>query len=296
MFALIQSGIVLDDKKILQIDLAQKFIEQARIQGDPVHICRALAMHSLSLAGLGKFQAAIAAQQQLEQIYCADTLSTALVREYASDRAAQNYGYSVIWRELCGYHEEVAQQIHFILHDLLPRMPMENVHNSLIILYGTLWVLKDQGLARQAGAAFKTFVYDRYYEFFGAGSSTFFFSLYKPITYLLRLAGDGQEETHQDRKEYTKMLQWVLSEEAGSTGRIQTIPLCAMGMDPHCIVAEICWLLAQVKNQENQKVRLLEKGLNQAQKSQSYTKGNPAFKYASSQSDRILKKILRDIV
>ena len=106
LFIVIKGGHITDPKNIYEQDLAMRFVEQAKIHGDPVHITRALAMQSLLLGGLGKFEEALEAQHRVEELYDAETLSDGIVRAYASDRVAQNYGYSVLWYEVLGRYEE----------------------------------------------------------------------------------------------------------------------------------------------------------------------------------------------
>eukprot|EP00957_Ditylum_brightwellii_P155643 11848468-Ditylum_brightwellii.AAC.1 len=268
-FAIVQSGgavVNADEKNFLQIDLARSFVEQARIHGDPVHLARALAMEGLSLAGMGKFDEAISAQKQLEEVYCAERLSDGIIREYSTDRAAQNYGYSVLWYEILGRCEDAQNQIDFVLEELIHMMPPKNVHNSIMILYPILTVLKEKGMARKAESS------------------------------------DMQEQEKDQqllkKDHYSEIEDWVLSDWVGAEDKIRNIPLCAMGRDIHCIIAEICWYLIifrrniflnNVRTQE-----LLKKGLAQATKSVDYTQRSPGFEYSWRLSVSILQKYKHD--
>jgi len=305
-FTVVQIGgaaVNADEKNFLQIDLARSFVEQARIHGDPVHLARALAMEGLSLAGMGKFDEAISAQKQLEEVYCAERLSDGIIREYSTDRAAQNYGYSVLWYEVLGRCEDAQNQIDFVLEELIHMMPPQNVHNSIVILFPSLTVLKEKGMARKAESIFLTHIYDCFYKYFSGDATTFFKPIYTSVKLLYRLAGDMQEQ-EKDRQllknnNYSEIEDWVLSDEVGAEDKIRNIAMIPMGMDIHCIIAEICWYLIIFRrntllNNDVRTQELFKKGLAQATKSIDYTQRSPGFEYARRLSVSILQKYKHD--
>uniref|UniRef100_A0A7S0GE41 Uncharacterized protein n=1 Tax=Proboscia inermis TaxID=420281 RepID=A0A7S0GE41_9STRA len=297
-FGLLQS-LDVKNKLVIQTELAKKFVEQAQIHGDPVHIARALAMEGLVLAGRGMFEDAIDAQKRLEKIYFAEKHSAGVINEYATDRAAQSYGYSVIWYATLGRHEECQAQIDFILDNLLPKMPKKNVHNSFMILFQSLWVLKDRGHVRLAEFVFVKHIYDRFNEYYSKGSSTFFYVVYEPIRVLLRLAVESKEGKDTDERKRKELEGWILSEDffVGSPGKIRAIPMCSLGRDPHCIIAEICLLLAAGrKTFDERRMQLLRKGAEEANKSNKYTQCNPGYAYSQKQSLSIMGEIQRMIM
>jgi len=285
MFNFIQSGLIAEDKEVDKEGVAVRFVEQACIHGDPIHITRAIAMESLTMSLLGKFDEAIVAQKRLERIYSAEKLSEGICREYASDRAAQNYGYSVLWYEIMGKHDESQSQINFILSRLLPLMPEKNVHNSLLLLYPVLLVLVDNGMAQKARSIFHSHVYDCFYKFYGNESSTFFLFIYEALKFLFLVASYDQGDFPKD--EFNKIEDWVLSDNVGSFPKIVVLNMCAMGRSPHCIIAEICIRLASKQVDHEKRKLLINKGMDQAQKSVAYMKGKSGVDYALRQCYRI---------
>mmetsp|Transcript_24801 Transcript_24801/g.34650 ORF Transcript_24801/g.34650 Transcript_24801/m.34650 type:complete len:559 (+) Transcript_24801:1-1677(+) len=294
-FSLLYIGAIPDDGLILQMEIANKFVEQAQIHGDPVHICRALSMKSLTLSRQGKFEEAIAAQKQLEEIYHAETLCDVICQEYSCDHTAQNYGYSVLWYQVLGRSEEAMLQIDFILEELMPQMPEKNMHNTIMILYPVMFVLKEKGMARKAEDVFLKHIHDCFYRFYGKDSTTYFLFIYEPLRVLFRLARDVEEGSCEDDEELKKLEDWVLSSDIGTYNPLQWGPMCAMGRDPYCIISEICLMLVTLRcngrSDVERRQALLEKGLEQAQKSTECTQGNPGFEYACKhQSERIVAK------
>jgi len=293
LFIVIKGGHITDPKNLYEQDLAMRFVEQARLHGDPVHITRALAMQSLLFGGLGKFEEALEAQHRVEELYDAETLSEGIVKAYASDRVAQNYGYSVLWYEVLGQHEESEKQINFILNELMPKMPEKNVHNSIMIILPVLWVLVDKGQARRAEETFRSLVYDKFYEFYGKdGSTTYFQYIYKPLNTLLRLAGDAQEGEKLEPELYADYAEWVLSSDVGTFKQFDVTSMCNLGRDPYALISEICWWLA-VNDDSNDKHRaLLDKGMSQALKSKEATNGKKGFEYARRIGEKIFERFI----
>uniref|UniRef100_A0A7S1BMB6 Phosphodiesterase n=1 Tax=Corethron hystrix TaxID=216773 RepID=A0A7S1BMB6_9STRA len=295
LFVCVKNGLC-EDRGLSVESLAKTFVEQAEIHGDPVHIARALSMESLAFASLGKFEDAIASQKKLEKIYSADELSKGIILEYASDRAAQNYGYSVTWYELLGHYEECDRQIKYILEEIMPMMPIQNVHNSLIILCPILWVLMDKQKSQEAETIFVTYVYDRFYEVYGKNSTTYYFSMYKPLRTLFLLAGEDEdrqkEEKYTSKQNYQSIENWVFSDRFDSIKEYISITMRPYGKDPHSILAEICYYLAVVQGQDKtRQKKLLHKGFELAQRSISKTKDDPGIECAYHRGKKILKKI-----
>jgi len=296
-FSLLYIGAIPDDGLVLQMEIASKFVVQAELQGDRVHICRSLSMKSLTLSRQGNFEEALVIQKKLEDIYDAKALCDAICEEYSCDHTAQNYGYSVLWYEILGRFEEAQLQIEFILDELMPEMPATNMHNSMMILYPVIFVLKEKGKPRKAEKVFLTFIYDRFYEFYGEDSTTYFLFIYEPLRILFRLVREIDEGSTPDEEELAKLEDWVLSPDIGTYSEIQWGPMCAMGRDPYCIIAEICLLLVRIRcndqNDNERKEKLMQKGLDQAKKSKECVEGNPGFAYARKfQSERIMAQLL----
>uniref|UniRef100_A0A7S4RWS7 Guanylate cyclase domain-containing protein n=1 Tax=Ditylum brightwellii TaxID=49249 RepID=A0A7S4RWS7_9STRA len=298
-FTLAQAGgipIDADGKHVNKDELAKRLVIQARIHGDPVHIARAFAMEALCFANIGDFEQAIKRQNQLEDVYSAKELSSRTCQEYGSDRSAQSYGYSVLWYEVLGLHEEAQHQISFILDEIMPHMPPKNVHNSMMILFPVITVLKDKGMARKAGSIFRMYVYDRFYEYYGEGSSTFLLKIYEPLIIWLQLAGDLDEGGITNDLKRQEFEDFALRADVGAVDKTRSLQMCAMGRDLHCVVAETLWMLADKCSDGERKKLMLQKGIEQAKISSEYTSTDQGYEYARRQSVNILQKYSKAIV
>jgi len=150
-------------------------------------------------------------------------------------------------------------------------------------------------MARKAEDVFLKHIYDCFYKFYGKDSTTYFLFIYEPLRVLFRLARYIEEGTCEDDEELRKLEDWVLSSDIGTYNPLQWGPMCAMGRDPYCIISEICLMLITLRcngrNDVERRQLLLEKGLEQAQKSTECTQGNPGFEYACKhQNERVVAK------
>jgi len=252
-------------------------------------------MESLAFASLGKFDNAITSQKKLENIYSADQLSDGIIAEYASDRAAQNYGYSVMWLEHLGRHIESDIQMNYVLKEIMPKMPPNNVHNSLIIICPILWVLMDKQKAREAENLFVTYVYDRFYEAYGKDSVTYYISMYKPLRTLFLLAGEDEDRRKGIKSSSNvtdqSITNWVLSKDFGFIKKYISTTMRPYGKDPHCILAEICHLVLFRVHERTIKNKILQTGFELAERSILNTKDDPGLRYAYLGGKKILRKI-----
>lgn len=299
LFVLYKNGVINDGEMSLE-SLASGFVKQATIHGDPVHIARAIAMEGLTMASLGKYKEALESQEKLQKVYCAKTLSSSICKEYATDRAAQNYGYSVAWLRLLGREEEAKDQIDFIVNEIMPLMPIKNVHNSAIILFPVIWVLMDDGKATVAELLFAEYVCDRFYKYYGKGAKTFFLCTYKPVQVLLRLASisqaNGSTENTMTENERLEIENWALSENFYDIKKYISTTMCPYGKEPHCIFAEICWYLASYRNSTDKTwKKLMETGHDLALVSLSNTHGKPGYESAKIRSMNILELFRKNI-
>jgi hypothetical protein len=294
LFLLYKNKYIEDEDGSAQELMATDFVEQAKLHGDPIHIARALEMEGLTLGLAGKYEEAFVVQKQLEKVYSPE-LTEGIIREYTSDRAAQNFGYSVLWYELLDRHNEADSQIDYIINQLMPKMDQRDVHNAFVILLPVVWVLLDKGEACRAEKVFLHWVCDNYDKFYGddSSSSTYYFYLYKPLRFLLRLSCNAAS-LQADDVPYDDIEQWIVSDDFCTIQRYLASYMCALGKDSNAILAEICLLLATGLSSptgENEKraERILSKGLNHIKISMKDTEG-AGCDYARRQAMKIKRR------
>jgi hypothetical protein len=226
LFLLYKNKYIEDEDGSAQELMATDFVEQAKLHGDPIHIARALAMEGLTLGLAGKYEEALVVQKQLEEVYSPE-LTEGIIREYTSDRAAQNFGYSVLWYELLDRHNEADSQIDYIINQLMPKMDQRDVHNAFVILLPVVWVLLDKGEACRAEKVFLHWVCDNYDKFYGddSSSSTYYFYLYKPLRFLLRLSCNAAS-LQADDVPNDDIEQWIVSDDFCTIQRYLASYMC----------------------------------------------------------------------
>jgi len=104
MFVLIRGGkIKKEDMRSYEQYLVQRFVDEAQLHGDPIHLCRALAMQADTLNRFGEVDKALDIQLRLTKLYNFDDHSAGICRAYGSDRAAQTFSSSALWLEQSGH-------------------------------------------------------------------------------------------------------------------------------------------------------------------------------------------------
>ena len=71
-----------DEDHTYEKELCKKFVEQARLNGDPVHYGRASAMELETLCHLGNFEEALEVLERIKTIYDIDTQHSAICKAY----------------------------------------------------------------------------------------------------------------------------------------------------------------------------------------------------------------------
>ncbi len=134
--------IELDDECSYEQELVEMFVLETKLHGDPVHYGRALGMKAEHFARLGKFSEALEVFDVLAKIYDVDKHSAAICKAYGSDRCAQVFSLSVTWNILLGYERKAREICEFVLDNLIGKMDVKNVHNTLMIIFprkSTCW-------------------------------------------------------------------------------------------------------------------------------------------------------------
>jgi len=229
-----------DEECIYEQNLARRFVTETKLHGDPVHYTRALAMQAEMYGRLQDFPAAFEAFEQLKRNYDAEKLTASICKAYGSDRSAQCFSISVLWNIQQGDMFAAKETCDYVFEHLMPKMDLKNVHNSAIMLYPTIWVMKSLGLYMEMLEVFVSYVVEPFDEHLGEGSFTFCLPVYDPIMMLLDLCDTKETECEN----FEDFLSWALEEENLRFGTVINYSLGGLGRDCNSIASEICLLLA----------------------------------------------------
>lgn len=249
----LSKGLVSDDKHhTLERTLMERFIEEARLAGNPIHIIRGIAIEGLFFARIGNFERALETHKVLEGIYRFERHSAGICEEYGTDSAAESFSYSAQWYYNAGFRDEAMDQIDFVIHNHFPRLDALNVDAAMSLIFPVLVVMKAVGRASDANLLVKKYVINPYREC--GSASTVWLPLYNPIVYLLDVATMDDTGTY-DMDLLREIESWVLLEE-------NSCFTPAMHIDGTVLNGEICWRLARRKRRnEDNRYALLEKGI-----------------------------------
>jgi len=274
--------------------LSGNFVLVAERSGEMAHVCRALAAQSQTFAKFGNFDRALSIQKRLEDMYSPSKFSVIISNSYGSDRAAQNFGQATIWYDLLKAEEKVNTQIDFVLHQLLPMMDLENVHNTFMLMFPVMNAMKKRGRGFESYNIFKMCIVDKFEARREEGKSTFFLPLYKPILVLFHLLAMETKDTETICSPPAEYLEWVLQGNQGQFSRHMESGVITLGQDGKTIVAEICLILAMRCKQitEEKRRKVIAKGIRLANDSLTcpYVSGD-LCKFARNESQIILSAL-----
>lgn len=262
-------GAIKDDAECsFEKSMCKSFVEQARLNGDPVHYGRALAMEAEILSRLGNFEDALEIVEQIKPIYDIKTQHEAICRAYGSDRVAQAFSHSVNVYTALGRTEEALNTCKYIIEEIIPFSDPKNVHNSICLLYSVLISLKENGLSQRAQAVFQERIITPFEEYFGAGGSTFSKPLFRPISVLLEL--QVQKVTLPDTIEnYTA---WAMDDFSGISIAAQEAAFATFSASPFALLSEICFGLSKIHHDMEKKYCLIQKAISWMEKSDESTR------------------------
>lgn len=274
--------IELDDECSYEQELVEMFVLETKLHGDPVHYGRALGMKAEHFARLGKFSEALDVFNVLEKIYDVEKHSAAICKAYGSDRCAQVFSLSVTWNLLLGYERKARETCDFVLDHLVGKMDLRNVHNTLMILYPILFVMKDWGEAKRMRTLLNDMVVTPFYEHFGEGGSTPLIFLYKPLDMLLEVC------EKEDISDLVGTVDWVLKEGNGLFGDFIDRTMGTSGRTGASITAEICLCLSRTVDDNQKKRQLVAKGTALARRSNLICLRDPKMPFAHAQTAPVL--------
>jgi hypothetical protein len=262
-------GIKDDAECSYEQDMCKRFVEQARLNRDPIHYGRALAMEAETLGRLGNFEQALEVVERIKPIYNIETQHEAICKAYGSDRVAQAFSHSVNFNNALGRTQAALDTCKYIAEEIMPKSNPKNVHNSVCLLYSVIITLKENGLSQQAQQVFQERIVAPFEEYFGPGGSTYSKPMFKPILVLLELQ---MKEDHDAAKieEYTA---WALDEDnfENKMAAFETV-WAAFSASPIALHSEICFSLGKMQHDDTERRNcLIQKAMTLMEKSDANT-------------------------
>jgi hypothetical protein len=250
--------------------MIRRYVQETKVYGDQIYIIHAITLQADMFSRLGDFAKAVECHKEVEALYDAEAHSLDICDEYGSDLGAQSFASSTLWNLQLDNVEAALGTCRYVMEEIMPKMEKRNVHSSFMIMYPIMWVLKENGFALEAREYFEEFVCEAYTEFYGEGKSTFFLPLYDPVLMLLDLSGndDTDPETMED------YLDWALDVDNLGFGTLINSKTGELGRTADSIAAEICNLLAQQVEDEDDRATLIENGIEIASEDLEFTKEN----------------------
>lgn len=262
LFFLLKYGGLIDpsEAKDYEDNLVSNFVEETRLNGDPVHYSRALAMQAEFFSRQGAYEDALICHEKLKKVYDVKKHSALVVEAYSSDRSAQNYGNSVNCLYRLGRVTEALKLSNLVLDVIMPQMDLKNVHNSIIMIYPILWILKNERMPQRAASSLDTFVFKPFDKYFGDKGKTFCLELYKPLHALFHIliVMEGQQDTAVEVD--PSLIPWALESKSLFISKSLDNGMANFGRCGNSIGAEICLLLSKLTTDEETKKKLVSKG------------------------------------
>jgi len=256
-------GVVVETKheSAYEKEIVTNFVLETERHGDAVHYARALAMEADFYSRIDQLEEALVSHAKLEEIYDVGEHSARIVECYGTDRAAQSFAVCARCHDLLGNTEKTIEVINHILWHIIPKMDINNIHNSFILFYPILWIMKDQNMVEQARSTFRKYVLEAFEEKYKReGGSTPCLPFFKPIDILLDLVvNDLSVETT------SKYFTWVRDEynfsciSNGLNNSLSKFGRCA-----DSIFAEIYLLLSTRTDDEEVKMDFITNGIKHA--------------------------------
>lgn len=259
-------GAIKDDAECsYEQDLCKKFVEQTRLNGDPIHYGRALAMEAETLGRLGHFEQALGVVERIKSIYNIETQHEAICKAYGSDRVGQAFSHCVNYYNALQRTESALEACNYIVDEIIPKSDPKNIHNMVCLLYTVLVTLAEKGFASKARNVFQARVLDPFEDYFGQGGTTFSKPLFKPILAWLELESNVYEE-NKKIDEYTA---WALDDDnfEGKVTNSLENAWAAFSASPIALHSNICFILGKRQNDTDLKARLIQKAISLMERS-----------------------------
>lgn len=278
LFLVLKMGVIeQDEESSYEIGLCKQFVEQTRLNNDPVHYGRAVAMQGETLARLGKFEEALETLEVIKSIYDIESQHAAICKAYGSDRVGQAFSHSINWNHALGRIDAALATCKYIVDEIVPKSDPKNVHNTMCLLYTVFVTMKENGMALEARDIFNTRLVEPFEKFFGSQGTTFSKPMWKPMLMLLDLQGN-QDKRIDNMNEY---LSWALDEEnyilkpallEGAWGNFSATPTA--------LLAEIPYFLSRRDECIEHRSCLLQRAITQMTISLTNAKNNHMILFA----------------
>jgi tetratricopeptide (TPR) repeat protein len=277
-----------DDDFAYEQLLVKCFLHEARAHGHDIHFLRGLAMQGELFGKLGKYEQAFESHSELEKIYDPSKHSRMMCKTYGVDLAVQSFARCAIWHLQNNNGMEALEKCRRVLHEFLPEMDPRNVHNTMELIYPVIWVLKDLGQAAEARDAFNKYVVQKCKLYYDEGT-LISQPLFAPILMILDLVSNLCSREGERLHEYRL---WAMNPQNLSFGLASNTLMSHFGRAPDSISSEICLLLAEQTEDENERNILLRNGTC-ASKELAIILQTSEFKtsYAYSQAESILEDL-----
>lgn len=265
LFFLLKYGGTIDpsEAQLYEENLVSNFVEQTRLHGDPVHFSRSLAMQGEFFSRQGRYEDALKCHEKLKCVYDVKKHSALVVDAYASDRSAQNFGNGANSLYRLGRKEEAVEVSLIILDELMPQMDLRNVHNSMIMIYPSIWILKNERMFKKVASYLEIYVFEPFKEHFGEDGKTFTLPLFKPLKTLFSalMFENGDTDKLDDR-----LIPLALEPDSFEISNSVDNSMASFGCSGSAICAEACLILSKHTDDQEIVKQLVTKGWNLVQK------------------------------
>jgi tetratricopeptide (TPR) repeat protein len=262
LFFLMKYGELVDPSEIVDYEhnLVSSFVEETRLTGNPVHYSRALAMQAEFFSRQGQYEDALFCHERLKRVYIVEKHSGLVVEAYATDRCAQNYGNASNCLYRLGRVEEALKVCDVILDELMPQMDLRNLHNSLIMIYPTLWIFKNQNMPERSLSALKKFVFEPRHEIWGDKGKTPCLCMFQPLEILFSMLMHERGELDTIDFNY---IPWALEEDTFRDLKSIDNSMAGFSRCASSVGAEVCLLLSKhTADDQTARNQLVLKGWN----------------------------------
>eukprot|EP00529_Nitzschia_sp_RCC80_P008654 CAMPEP_0113477568 /NCGR_PEP_ID=MMETSP0014_2-20120614/20275_1 /TAXON_ID=2857 /ORGANISM="Nitzschia sp." /LENGTH=1168 /DNA_ID=CAMNT_0000370667 /DNA_START=246 /DNA_END=3755 /DNA_ORIENTATION=- /assembly_acc=CAM_ASM_000159 len=273
----------------LEVNIARTFVRESKLNGDPIHYMRALAMIADVEAnrkgtGTKKYIKALENFEKIKDIYDVREHHADVCSEYGTDRAAQSFSKSTLWLPQLGDKQQrIDETCNHVLDQLIPFMDPENVLNSFEMLLPIIYTHKLRGETKIVERALETYVMKNYHTYFESkGKFTPCAEVLKPMSTLLSLCSDPDNFPNIE-----DAVEWMVQDNSGVPSDFLDNIYMKMCWSMLSLTAEVCLRLAERLIKTNGAMNdvrvLVEKGLKlakQAEKKLTNKKGHVVYPIA----------------
>ena len=258
----------------LEVNIARTFVRESKLNGDPIHYMRALAMIADVEAnrkgtGTKKYSKALENFEKLKDIYDVHEHHADVCSEYGTDRAGQSFSKSTLWLSQLGDKQQrIDETCNHVLDQLIPFMDPENVLNSFEMLLPIIYTHKLRGQTKIVGRAFETYIMKNYHTYFESkGKFTPCAEVLKPMSMLLSLCSDPDNFPNIE-----DAVEWMVQDDNGVPSDFLDNIYMKMCWSMLSLSAEVCLRLAECLIKTNGAMNdvrvLIEKGLKLAKEAE----------------------------